>query len=385
MSEDGSQGRGGTTGGGGEVPHDRAKPVGSRKIIHVDMDAFYASVEQRDDPTLRGKPIAVGGSGRRGVVMTASYEARRFGVHSAMPSGRARRLCPGLLFVKPHFDAYKEASRVIREVFREYTLIVEPLSLDEAFLDVSDPLKGPPSATLIATLIKGEIFERTRLTASAGVAANKFLAKVASGMNKPDGLTVITPAEAESFIGALPIAKFFGVGPATARRFEALGIRNGADLRERSRGELVQHFGKTGHWYYRIARGIDERPVSASRERKSISAERTFFDDLTNVEEMHARLNEIAEEVARRMSRSRIAGRTVTIKIKYHDFAVSSRSRTLPSDISSAADICAVVGTLLRDDPPDRPVRLLGVGLARLRDLDIPGQQLSLQLKRTSE
>jgi DNA polymerase-4 len=354
----------------------------TRKIVHIDMDAFYASVEQRDHPELKGKPLAVGGTGRRGVVMTASYEARRFGVCSAMPSGRARRLCPNLLFVKPRFDAYKEASKIMRGIFHEYADLVEPLSLDEAFLDVTDPLKGPLSGTLIAREIKEAILEQTGLTSSAGVASNKFLAKVASGMNKPDGLTVITPGEAENFIAALPIERFFGVGPATAKRFTVLGIKNGEDLRERSRQELIQHFGKAGHWYYRIARGIDERPVSPNRERKSLSAERTFFDDIATVDDMDERLSEIAEEVARRMHRSKLAGRTISLKIKYHDFVIATRSRTVPSEIWSAKDITAVARMLLHEAPPDRPVRLLGVGVAKLRETGALGSQLALDLLR---
>ncbi len=365
---------------GSDPPPRPAMSAPTRKIVHIDMDAFYASVEQRDEPALRGKPIAVGGSGRRGVVMTASYEARRFGVHSAMPSARARRLCPDLLFVRPRFEAYKEASKVMRGVFKEYTSLVEPLSLDEAFLDVTSPLKGPPSATLIARQIKTAILERTGLTSSAGVASNKFLAKVASGMNKPDGLTVVTPGEAEAFIAALPIEKFFGVGPATAKRFKALGIRTGEDLRERSRPELVQHFGKAGHWYYRISRGIDDRPVSTSRERKSLSAERTFSDDLATLHDMDEKLSEIAEEVARRMAKCKLTGRTVTVKIKYHDFVIATRSRTVPSGISSTEDITAVARMLLHGEPPKRPVRLLGIGIAKLRETDSVGAQLVFDL-----
>jgi DNA polymerase-4 len=350
-----------------------------RKIVHVDMDAFYASVEQRDDPTLQGLPVAVGGAGSRGVVMTASYEARRYGVHSAMPSARARRLCPKLIFVKPRFDAYKEASRVVRSIFAEYSALVEPLSLDEAFLDVTDPLKGPRSGTLIAREIKNEIRLETGLTASAGVAPNKFLAKVASGADKPDGLTVVGPDEAEEFISKLPIRKFFGVGPATAKRFEAMGIKTGKDLRARPREELVGLFGKSGHWYYTIARGIDNRPVAPRGTRKSLSAERTFSHDLTALSEMVERLDSISEEVARRLNRNQLSGRTVVIKIKYHDFQVSTRSRTVSKDVQSAHDIGTLARELLFQDPPKRPVRLLGVGLTNLRAVASYGSQLTLE------
>lgn len=355
-----------------------------KKIIHVDMDAFYAAVEQRDDAALAGQPVAVGGSGRRGVVMTASYEARRFGVRSAMPSSKARRLCPHLLFVRPRFEAYKEASSHIRAIFFEHSELVEPLSLDEAFLDVSEPRQGPASATLIARQIKDEIMTRTGLTASAGVAPNKFLAKVASAMNKPDGLTVITPDKVEEFIAGLPIERFFGVGPATAKKFAAMGVRNGADLRLLKQEELLRVFGKAGLWYYWISRGIDNRLVSPRGKRKSLSAERTFGEDLATTQEVGAQMANVVREVARRLTKSHLAGRTVVVKIKYHDFEVMTRSKTLLNEICTEEDIGQVALGLLRQNPPTRPVRLVGIGLTNLRPVDGCGSQLSLDLTSTS-
>jgi DNA polymerase-4 len=313
--------------------------------------------------------------------MTASYEARRYGVHSAQPSARAKKLCPELIFVPPNFAAYRAAAETIRAVFREYTGLVEPLSLDEAFLDVTKPLKGPPSATLIAKEIKARILDQTGLTASAGISHNKFLAKVASAMNKPDGLTIVTPEEAEAFVAKLPIEKFFGVGPATTRRFKALGVMTGADLKEMPRDRLVRLFGKSGHWYYRIARGEDRRPVSPDRERKTLSAERTFREDILSIEEMQSRIIEIVGEVTRRMKKGGFEGRTVTVKIKYHDFAISTRSRTLPAAISSMEDLECVAIELLKEAYPVRPVRLLGVGVGRLQQIDREGWQLALQLR----
>lgn len=358
----------------------RAMSEQQRKIIHIDMDAFYASVEQRDNPALRRRPIAVGGSGRRGVVMTASYEARRFGVHSAMPSIRAARLCPDLVFVRPRFDAYKEASKAIREIFRLYTDLVEPLSLDEAFLDVTEPLRGPASATLIAREIKMMIKEQTHLTASAGVAPNKFLAKIASDVEKPDGLFVITPSQVDKFLADLPIERFFGVGPATAKRFQSLGVHTGADLRSKSREELIRVFGKPGNWYYRIARGIDTRPVSSQGQRKSLSAERTFSEDLATIEDMLGRIGDISAEVARRLERSGFCGRTVVVKIKYHDFVCVTRSMTLRNEIHQAVHIEKVARELLLASAPERPVRLLGVGISKLQRLDFEPSQLALDL-----
>lgn len=343
-----------------------------RKILHIDMDAFYASVEQREDPALRGKPVAVGGA-KRGVVMAASYEARAFGVRSAMPSGTARRLCPDLIFVKPRFDLYTTASRQIREIFRSYTDLVEPVSIDEAYLDVTEPLKGPASATLAARAIKEEIFSATGLTASAGVSFNKFLAKTASGMNKPDGLTVIRPEEAAAILEALPIERFHGIGPATTKRMKGIGIDTGADLRARTEEELTAHFGKAGRYFYRMAHALDDRPVRVDRIRKSLGAERTFERDISDVAEMLERLKKIADEVSRRLQKAGIGGRTVTLKVKYGDFTISSRSRTMRYDLHGAEDLYEIGKELLCIPvPPPRPVRLLGLTLSNLRE---PGDE----------
>jgi DNA polymerase IV len=337
-----------------------------RKIVHVDMDAFYAAVEQRDRPKLRGLPVAVGGAGERGVVMTASYEARRFGVGSAMPMAHARRLCPDLVIVPPSFDAYHEASRAIRAIFHRYTDLVEPLSLDEAYLDVTHPLQGPPSATILARLIKAAIRDETGLTASAGVANGKFLAKVASGMHKPDGLTVVRPEEAEAFVAALPIERFFGVGPKTAERMRSLGIHTGADLRRVERAELEARFGKAGTFLYRIARADDPRPVVADRERKSIGAERTFERDVENVALLEEALGRICDVVLERLERSALAARTVSVKIKYRDFRVITRSHTPVSPVTRRDDVWPIARSLAFDAPrPPGSLRLLGVTLSR--------------------
>ncbi|MBO6779193.1 MAG: DNA polymerase IV [Rhodothermales bacterium] len=355
--------------------------VPGRKIIHVDMDAFYASVEQRDDPALRGKPVAVGGQ-HRGVVAAASYEARKYGVHSAMPSRTAARRCPGLIFVKPRFEVYREVSGKVQAIFRTYASDVEPLSLDEAYLDVTEPLKGPPSATLIALAIKQEIFETTGLTASAGVSYNKFLAKVASGHNKPDGLTVITPEDAPAFIDALPIGKFFGVGPKTAKRMQDVGIYTGADLKRWEEEQLVSRFGKAGKYYFRAAHGLDDRRVSSRRGRKSLGAERTFRDDIADPHEMMDRLREIARVVAERMGNKPLAGRTVTLKIKHFDFTITTRSTTVPEPVSTADEILPLVERLLfkAPAPPEKAVRLLGITISKFEDRDGAGRQLELDL-----
>ncbi len=344
-----------------------------RKIIHVDMDAFYASVEQRDNPELRGKPVAVGGR-RRGVVMAASYEARKYGVRSAMPSVTAARRCPELNFVKPRMSVYVDVSRQIRGIFRNFTDLVEPLSLDEAYLDITNPKRGPASATVIARMIKSEIRKETGLTASAGVSFNKFLAKVASGYSKPDGLTVIQPAEAEAFIAELAIDQFYGVGRVTAARMKKMGIHTGADLQALSEVELVQRFGKMGRHYYRITRGLDEREVRPNRQRKSVGAERTFFEDIDDVEEMEHKIQEISMRVAERMQKAEAFGRTVTLKIKYHDFVVRSRSRTLPSAVNEAEALYTVGRELLHTPlPPERPVRLLGLSVSNLNENEDTG------------
>src|SRR2546427_3201661 len=299
-----------------------------RKIIHVDMDAFYASVEQRDNPALRGKPVAVGGSRARGVVAAASYEARKFGVRSAMPSVTARRKCPDLIFVKPRFDVYKEVSLQIRAIFAEHTPIVEPLSLDEAYLDVTENLQGIASATEIAERIRAKIRAETQLTASAGVSYNKFLAKLASDHRKPDGLFVITPRMGVEFVEGLPVGKFHGIGPATTARMKGHGIHTGADLRAQPLDFLQRHFGKSGAFYYWISRGVDERPVRADRVRKSVGAENTFLTDLFALGEARDALRPIIEKVWRHCEATTTWGRTVTLKVKYADFHQITRSLT---------------------------------------------------------
>ena len=350
-----------------------------RKIIHVDMDAFYASVEQRDNPELRGKPIAVGGGSARGVVTTASYEARTFGVRSAMPGFKARRLCPDLIFVKIRFDAYRAVSRQIREIFKSYTDLIEPLSLDEAFLDVTSPKRGGAIATDIAAAIKADIKDATGLTASAGVSYNKFLAKIASDLEKPDGLTVIRPDQADAFIAGLPIERFFGVGPVTARKMKAVGIETGQDLRDRSEPELVHLFGKTGRHYFRISRGIDEREVKPDRKSKSIGAETTFDVDLTDTATMLARLQPLAERVIERVDAAGAHGRTVTLKIKHSDFSLNTRQRTLERPVSSTDELMIWAARLIEHPaPPHLPVRLLGLSLSGFDPAD-EDRQLSFE------
>jgi DNA polymerase IV len=344
---------------------ERAKGIapqasGPRKIIHIDMDAFYASVEQRDNPELRGKPVAVGGSQARGVVAAASYEARKFGVHSAMPSVIAKRRCPDLIFVSPRFDAYKAVSLQIREVFAEYTPIIEPLSLDEAYLDVTENLKGIKSATLLAEEIRARILAETELTASAGVSYNKFLAKLASDHRKPDGLFVITPAMGPEFVETLPVRKFHGIGPATAKKMERLGIATGLDLRAQTLAFLQQHFGKAGSYYYWAARGVDERPVRADRIRKSVGAENTFPADLFTHEAARDALREIVEKVWGYCERSGIRGRTVTLKVKFANFQQITRSRTGQVQIGSRSELKQLVndGDVLRHRLAARGARL---------------------------
>ena len=332
------------------------------------MDAFYASVEQRDNPDLRGKPVAVGGSSRRGVVAAASYEARKFGVRSAMPSITAKRRCPDLIFVRARFSVYKEVSRQIRDIFSEYTDLVEPLSLDEAFLDLTDAKQEPPSATVLANRIRKEIFDQTECTASAGVSYCKFLAKVASGMNKPNGLTVVTPDDAQDFIASLPIEKFFGVGKVTAKKFKKMGIFTGADLRNCSELMLSQRFGKAGRYYHRISHGLDSRPVRTHHIRKSVSAERTFFDDITTEVELCDKVRAIASEVAKRLDKIGAGGKTVTVKIKYHDFVIRTRSKTIGHEVRTSDELGQIADYLLHHPMlPDQPVRLLGVGVSNLK------------------
>jgi DNA polymerase IV len=355
-------------------------PVALRKIIHIDMDAFYASVEQRDDPALRGLPLAVGGSRERGVVMAASYEARRFGVRSAMPSATARRLCPDLVFVRPRFDAYKAVSAQVREVFEEHTPVIEPVALDEAYLDVTENLKGLPTATEVARDIRATILARTGLVASAGVSYNKFLAKVASDHRKPDALFVITPAMGAAFVEALPIGQFRGVGPATEAKMKRLGIHVGADLKARSLEELRAAFGSAGEYYYRVARGIDERPVRAHRERKSIGAETTFSDDTSEYALLAERLQPLMDKVWAVAAAKAVGARTVTLKLKFSDFEQITRARSVAAPVPDRTALAEISLALLRGAYPlRRSVRLIGVGLSSLGPLADDGpRQLGL-------
>src|SRR5947208_4062929 len=337
-----------------------------RKIIHVDMDAFYASVEQRDDPGLRGKPVAVGGQ-HRGVVMAASYEARKYGVRSAMPSITAKRRCPDIVFVKGRFDVYRSVSQQIRAIFLDYTDLVEPLSLDEAYLDVTEDRHSLGSARAIAEDIRRRIREETGLTASAGVSYCKFIAKLASDHRKPDGLCVITPERGAEFVESLPVARFHGVGPVTARKMEALGILTGADLKEWSLPALEAQFGSSGQWYWRICRGIDEREVKPDRPYKSVSAERTFDEDLRDPDRLAAELERIAGYAWDRIERAEVAGRTVTLKVKYGDFTLISRSRSFAAPVPDLPAFTAAGQTLLAGlHPLPKGIRLLGLALHNL-------------------
>jgi DNA polymerase-4 len=330
------------------------------------MDAFYASVEQRDFPEYRGKPLAVGGSPTgRGVVATASYEARKFGVRSAMSSRKAIQLCPDIIFVFPRFDAYKAVSRSIREIFQRYTDIIEPLSLDEAFLDVTQDKLNIGSALEIAQQIKKAIKDELNLTASAGISTNKFVAKIASDINKPDGLTFIGPSKIETFVNNLPVEKFFGVGKVTAQKMNNMQLFTGADLRKLSENELVKHFGKSGHFYYKIVRGIDDREVQTHRETKSLGAEDTFTYDLTTLDEMHKELDIIAETVFRRLQKNQLKGRTITLKIKYHDFTQITRNHSYPHPVGDFETIFNTAKQLLEKvDREEKTVRLLGISLS---------------------
>jgi DNA polymerase-4 len=331
------------------------------------MDAFYASVEQRDHPELRGKPVAVGG-GHRGVVTAASYEARPFGVRSAMPSVTAKRKCPDLIFVKPRFDVYRAVSQQIRAIFADYTDLVEPLSLDEAYLDVTTDRQGLGSARATAEAIRHRIRDETGLTASAGVSYCKFVAKLASDQNKPNGLCVIPPGRAQAYIAMLPVGRFHGIGPVTARKLEALGIHTGADLQERSLAELEARFGSSGRWYWRICRGIDEREVTPDRPYKSVSAERTFDEDLRDSDRLAAELTRIAGYAWDRIERAQVAGRTVTLKVKFADFALITRSKSFGSPVDRAAFDAAGQALLRSLQPLPKGIRLLGLGLHNLID-----------------
>ena len=337
-----------------------------RKIIHVDMDAFYASVEQHDNPELRGKPVAVGGGSQRGVVSAASYEARKFGVRSAMSGYLAKKNCPELIFVKPRFERYKEVSKQVKEIFFEYTDLVEPLSLDEAYLDVTENKKGNPSATLIASAIRKRIFEKTGLTASAGISINKFIAKVASDHNKPNGQKTVNPEEVLSFLEGLDIRKFYGVGKVTAEKMYKLGIFTGKDLKTKSNEFLNNHFGKSGRFYYNVVRGIHLSEVKPQRIPKSVGAERTFSENLSSEIFMLEKLENIANELERRLKKSKIAGKTITLKIKYSDFSLQTRSKTLPYYVANGAIILETAQGLLYQSPMQNSVRLLGISLSNL-------------------
>ena len=353
-----------------------------RKIIHIDMDAFFAAVEQRDFPELRGKCIAVGGNEQRGVITTASYEARKYGVGSAMSSVIAKRKCPQLIFVKPRFDVYKEVSTQIREIFLEYTDLVEPLSLDEAFLDVTINHKNIEIATDIANEIKQKIKERTNLTASAGVSFNKFLAKIASDYNKPNGLYVITPKMAENFIEQLPIKKFHGIGKVTAKRMQMMGIHTGAELKTIELEKLRREFGKSGQYYYNIARGLDFREVNPTRIRKSSGSENTFIEDLETITEMESALNPLMEDVWNWSLKTNIYGRTITVKIKYNDFTVSTKSKSASFVIKDKKMYNEICYDLLNDGYSTlKPVRLLGVSISNLDNEQIFGKQLEIPFK----
>lgn len=352
-----------------------------RKIIHIDMDAFFASVEQRDNPALKGKPVAVGHGAARGVVAAASYEARKFGVRSAMPSTTALRKCPELIFAPPRFDVYKEVSRQIREIFLDYTPLVEPLSLDEAYLDVTENLRGIATAFLTAKEIRARIFEVTKLTASAGISYNKFLAKQASDQRKPNGQFAILPEEGAAFVAALPVAKFHGIGPVTAERMKVLNIHTGADLRDCTLQFLQQHFGKSGGWYYAISRGEDDRPVEPERERKSSGAETTFREDLKDPAAIEAGVAEMADDVWRWCDKTGVYGRTVTVKVKFADFKQITRSRSFTSPVATR-DVLhdAAVGLVRSVFPLMIGVRLVGVTVSNFDEAEEQTPQLSLAL-----
>ena len=356
----------------GDSPDAAAPP--DRKIIHVDMDAFFASVEQRDNPELRGKPVAVGGSSGRGVVAAASYEARAFGVKSAMPSVTAQRRCPDLIFVKSRFDAYREVSAQIREIFRHYTDLVEPLSLDEAYLDVTADKQGMGSAVATARAIRADILAATQLTASAGVSYNKFLAKLASDQNKPDGMCVIRPGEGAAFVQGLPVRRFHGVGPKGAEKMARLGIHTGADLAEKDLPWLRAHFGSFAEYLHRAARGIDDRPVRSSRTRKSVGGERTFSEDISAPAELRETLDRIVDIVWDRISHNGARGRTVTLKLKYRDFRIATRARTLGHVVADKEEFARAGRALLEEAMPlPMPIRLMGLTLSKL-ERDGPGE-----------
>ncbi len=349
------------------------------KIIHVDMDAFYASVEQRDFPELRGKPIAVGGGGKRGVTTTASYEARKYGVKSAMPGWKAKELCPDIIFVDLRFDAYKKASREIREVFASYTDLIEPLSLDEAYLDVTVNKKNIKYATDVAMQIQKDIYQNISLTASAGVSYCKFLAKVASGIKKPHGITVITPMKALPFLEQLPIHKFFGVGKVTAEKMKSLGIHNGYDLKQWDKTQLVKHFGKSGAFYYDIVRGHDTRPVEPNRERKSLAVERTYDENISNLEEILTHTEYISQKLAAAIVKSNFYGKTLTLKVKNRDFIQKTRSITLEEPFKTFDQVYGEARKLVESNQDIcTQLRLIGLSISNTESdnvVDIPKEE----------
>ena len=362
-------------------PERRLTTAPHRKIIHIDMDAFYASVEQRDNPELRGKPVAVGGSAERGVVAAASYEARKFGVRSAMPSVTAKRQCPDLIFVKPRFEVYKEISRQIRDIFAEHTAIIEPLSLDEAYLDVTENLQGIPLARDIALRIREKIKAETGLNASAGISYNKFLAKLASDHRKPNGQFVISPEMGAAFVEALPVGKFHGIGPATSAKMNQLGIFTGLDMRKQTLEFMNANFGKAGAYYYWISRGVDERPVRANRIRKSVGAENTFSTDLTELDAMLAELEPLIDKVWRHCESVGSRGRTVTLKIKFADFEIITRSRSVSSAVADRGDLARLAIDMLENAMPlPKAVRLLGVSLSSLQGENDTDPQLDFNI-----
>jgi DNA polymerase IV len=358
-----------------------------RKIIHVDMDAFFASVEQMDNPELKGKPIAVGGGGKRGVISAASYEARKFGVKSAMAGNLAAKLCPELIFVRTNFERYAEISKKIRKIFYDYTDLVEPLSLDEAYLDVTENKKGNPSATLIAQQIRERIFNEVGLTASAGISINKFIAKVASDYNKPNGQKTVNPEEVIEFLEKLDVRKFYGVGKVTAEKMYQLGIFTGKDLKSKTIDYLDDHFGKSGRYYYYVVRGIHNSEVKPNRIRKSLAAERTFSENLSSEIFMLEKLNRIADEVSKRLTKSKVSGKTITLKIKYSDFTLQTRSKTLPYFISDKSIILETAKDLLFQEKLNNSVRLLGISISNLNtdknqsEQKNVGMLISVQLK----
>lgn len=351
-----------------------------RKIIHVDMDAFFASVEQLDNPKLQGKPVAVGGGSERGVVAAASYEARKFGVRSAMPGRRARKLCPSLIFVPPRFDRYKEISAKIREIFFDYTNLVEPLSLDEAYLDVTENKKNNPSATHIAREIRQRIKQELKLNASAGISINKFTAKIASDINKPNGQKTISPEEVISFLEELPIQKFFGVGKVTAKKMHQMGIFKGKDLKLQSLHLLQHNFGKQGQHFYNIVRGIQNSEVKPNRIRKSVGAENTFSHDISSHDLILQKLNEIAIELEKRLQKGKVKGRTVTLKLKYSDFTTHTRSKTLLTFVGNKSEFFSIIKELMNQEPIVQPVRLLGMSISNLNN-NAKTESVDYQLK----